>query len=418
MQFLRIALGRRCFVANRPIRTSLGLALLLAGAMAVPARGQWLLTGHDEVAANQLFDSNSHHEYVACEIDRKKPFLDFTLRFYAGYLVTCPFWVTEGQDTRLTVLLRVTPQGGKPVVLGAHSILRGSPAKELSLLDAKKMNSEFPISGGFYVGQGRYHVEVLVVDNQFRECRREWVVKVKPHQQAKSPVTLAPHTVSPLDVPTWEGARAGADGIRLTVLLEAPPIYSSRFDQMTGWGRVRLLQILSSLLEQTPCRSIRLVAFSLEQQKEIFRADSFKPSDIAKLQEALAQLEQRTVPVSTLQRPDGWIEMLTRMVNQEVESPTPSDAVVFLGRSNHWMKKLPPLMMKPGEGRKPRFFAFQRYDQWPDATAYVAKALGGTLYRILFPRDLVKATRKMVENIRKNQGAQGSRGNPTASASL
>ncbi|MGE5326477.1 MAG: hypothetical protein ACM3NO_05520, partial [Deltaproteobacteria bacterium] len=103
---------------------------------------------------------------------------------------------------------------------------------------------------------------------------------------------------------------------------------------------------------------------------------------------------------------------LTSMINQEVRASTPSDAVVFLGRSNRWMSKLPQAMVKPSESDKPKFFAFQYQvpnfcnppascDDWPDATAYLAKALGGTLYKIYSPRDLGKATRDMVEKVRR-----------------
>ena len=72
------------------------------------------------------------------------------------------------------------------------------------------------------------------------------------------------------------GVRDDAPAVRLTVLLHAAPL-SSRRTTLRVSDSLMLVGLLSSLLERMPTRSVRLVVFNLDQQKELFRQENFSP---------------------------------------------------------------------------------------------------------------------------------------------
>lgn len=374
------------------------LALLLIPAVAPPTHGQSLLTAKETAAADRLFALAAPSNSLGCRIDKQKPRPDFTFHFVAGYIVECPFWNFGGRDSRVRVFVRITPQGRTPVLLGTFATLKGLP-KGLSLLSPANFKGEFDLSGSFLIGEGRYHVEVLVADRRNRICRRAWNITVSHRKQSKIPVVSAPRTVSPVTLPLWQGPQANG-GLRVTVLLDASPIGNPRASRLHARDRVEYLQLLSSLLGQTPCRSVRLVAFNLNQQRVVFRSESFNSSGFAKLNRALRGLELSTVSVRNLQRRQGKLQLLTDLLHRELTDRSPPDAVIFLGRTAYWVKRAPEKLRRLARNERTRFFCFQ-YPGWgfSDATGTLTKSLGGTVFRIYDPHSMGEAIQKMLAHL-------------------
>jgi len=365
--------------------------------MATPARAQEILSPKAEAAANRLFELSPQKGDLKCSIEREHPSLDFTFHFDAGYVITCPVRQFGDKRTRITILTRVTPRDGTPVVLGTFAVYRGLPTKRV-LAYPGHGKVYFQISGGFSVGEGHYHVEVLVADSRHRTCRRAWWIKVAHHTQRKVPVVVAAHQVVPVQVPTWRGPQR--KGLRLAILLSAASFNPRRVRLGAGY-QMLLLQILSSLLQQTPCRSVRLVAYNLDQQRVIFRTNSFKPAGFVKLQQAFRGLNLGVVSVQTLQRRNEWPEMLARLTNRQLTAKPPPDAVIFLGRSFLWVKKLPREMLMFHYEGMPEFFYFENGPDniFSDSLGKLTKSLRGKIYRINTPDDLGKAIQKMLAQL-------------------
>jgi hypothetical protein len=380
--------------------TTLALAVLVSLQAASPLRCQEVLPPKLHADANVLFDQTSQTERLNCTIQGSRPIPDFTFHFDAGFRITCPFSEFGGKRTRVTILVRVTPQGGKPVILGNTAIFRGLSVEPPP---AGRGNRKvyYLASGGFSVGEGRYYVEVLLADPLLRACRRAWWIKVSHHQQKAVPVILAASQVSSLHIPPWRGPQAKG-GLRLAVLLSAGS-FSPRATRLGARYQMMLLQILSTLLQQVPCESVRLVAFNLDQEKVIYRADSFKPTGFAGLQEAFNGLNLGVVSVETLQKSNEWPQMLARLANEQLSDKPPPDAVIILGRSFRWVRKVPrEMLMFPYPGM-PGFFYFENGPQnlFPDSLGLLTKALGGKTYRISTPRDLGIAIEKMLQQVRE-----------------
>jgi hypothetical protein len=119
-----------------------------------------------------------------------------------------------------------------------------------------------------------------------------------------------------------------------------------------------LLGALSSLLDLAPADSVRLVVFSLDRQKEIYRRDGFTLQQLEAVRQAMFNLQLGIVDFQTLQHPEGRADLLASLVNGELEAQSPSDAVVFLGPHTQSDDRLSAEMGSREPGA-PRFFYLQ-----------------------------------------------------------
>jgi hypothetical protein len=71
---------------------------------------------------------------------------------------------------------------------------------------------------------------------------------------------------------------------------------------LRSWDRTLPLESLYSLVRQTPCKSLRVVAFNLEQQREIFHRDPFDAAGFPRLSESLSELATATLSVEACER--------------------------------------------------------------------------------------------------------------------
>jgi hypothetical protein len=387
--------------AGNHLAITLGLAVLAGLLLAIPLRSQTLLPPKLQAEANSLFDQASQTEPLNCTIESASLFLDFTFHFDAGFRINCPVQEFGGRKTRMTILVRVTPKGGTPVILGTFAVFRGLPLEPLPA-GQRKRKVYYAASGGFSVGEGRYRVEVLLADRRHRTCRRAWWINVSHHRQKAVPVVLATQQVSSLRIPPWRGPQAQG-GLRLAVLLSAGS-FSPRAARLGTGYQTMLLQILSSLLQQVPCKSVRLVAFNLDQERVIYRADEFKPSGFARLQRAFNGLNLGVVSVETLQKRNEWPQMLAKLADEQLTAKPPPDVVIILGRSFRWVRKTPrEMLMFPYPGM-PGFFYFENGPQnlFPDSLGYLTKSLKGKIYRIGTPHELGNAIQKMLAEVKES----------------
>ena len=88
---------------------------------------------------------------------------------------------------------------------------------------------------------------------------------------------------------------------------------------------------LAALLEQLPARSVRLVVFNLEQQKELYRNDGFTVRELEQLTRVLDGLQLAMVDYRVLQQPQGQAQMLRALMQREAHEASRSDAMIFLG---------------------------------------------------------------------------------------
>jgi hypothetical protein len=219
------------------------------------------------------------------------------------------------------------------------------------------------------------------------------------------PLAIRPNTVLPSIFVPWNGKSTGEkSGLRLTVLLHAAPM-NQHSAKLYAWDRLFLLEALVSLLRQTPYTSIRLIAFNLDQQKELFRDENFNSKSLDRLSDSLQEAEMATVPVNALES-TAQPELLARLSREELAQPAPSDAVIFLGPSSRFDKKVSKDALRELENGRRRFFyfeyfpSFMRGSEFPDAIHFLTRDLHGTVFPIHSAPELAISIQRMLSQIK------------------
>lgn len=369
------------------------------------------MSAADSARVAHFLDRDRSPDLLHCRIRPQKPTFDFAFRFDVGYIVSCPLSRFGGRATKVLTLVRVTPQGGKPLLLGDTYDWREAPAgiKSANLIHRVEM------SGGFAVGEGKYQVEVLVVDQETgRTSRKSWrTVAARPIGHVAAHIAVNAGSVIPLGDLPWP-IKMDTKGLRVTVLLDAAPL-NARAPLLGAWDRTSLLESLLSMLNQISCASVRLRAFNLDQRRELFRQDNFDHEGFVKLTESLRTLELGTVSVDVLQQRRGRLEMLVDYANGELHAANPSDAVIILGPRTHYYGDVPSGMLEERKTPIPHFYYFEYYPSFlwdrgqrfrggadrPEMLSSLTRRLDGTVYEFSTPTDLARAIQKMLAQLQQ-----------------
>jgi hypothetical protein len=317
------------------------------------------------MTAQSLVDSAAVERYLGrftgqrsdaslqCVVTPIKPTLNFNLRLEAGYTFRVPLSQFSGAGHDLTVLTRITPEAS-PAPVFLMDTLRLPPVPPTDL--------DGEVGGGFFLGEGRYRVNWMLLDDRGRTCRKDWQLDAGLGGADRSvKLLMAPNTVTEFSLraaPATHRHPDSVEPVRLTVLLDVAPLSagSTVRSALSSSDQVFLLGTLSALLERVPAVSVRLVAFNLEQQKELFRRDDFTLDSLDALARSLNQLQLAKVDYQILQLRAGHLDLLARLINQELRAQPASDTVIFLGPRERFHDKLPANALDKLHGAAPRFF--------------------------------------------------------------
>lgn len=303
------------------------LLLLLAGA----GFAQKLIEPSQLPATVMNFDPSQPHESLPCTVKQIEPVLGFGSGFLTGYTLRA---AREPGDAarRWYIVLRVHAEdGGKPIYF----------MDSVNLSAVSQPDFVASVRGLFLVGEGRYFVTFSLLDDLGRVCRHAWTVEARLGKNDRNTRTmLAPGTVTDLSFsPAPSAVNASLPHLhRLTVLLNILPA-APRFVKpgqpdgvewlLTQWGM--LLSMLASLQEQIPADSVRIVGFSVGQERETFRQDDFTLHDVNHIIHLGDVLESEPGIDSFVRNPAGVWSLLAGLVDREIRAEPPSDAVIFLG---------------------------------------------------------------------------------------
>ncbi len=344
----------------------------------------------------QLESEQAGEQALRCEVSAMKPSLNYSFRHQAGYMVTVPMNQYLGSGHGWATLTRVTPEGGdrKPVYL----------MSQIALPPVPKTNVQLRLGGGYLLGVGGYNVRWMMLDDAGRVCRKTWRVDVRlSHGERQVRVAMPPDTVWEMGLRGSRPFPAGTDDaaqLRLTIFLHAAPLYARR-TRMRPNDMMTLMSTVSSLLERVPARSVRLVLFNLDQQKELYRKEGFLLQDMAQVSQAMTNIELGLVDFQVLQNKRGPVDLLTDMVNREIEEQPPSDVVLFLGPETRYFDRVPQASLEKTAGHGQQFYYFQivpflRHAAMPADTIKSAMSrLGGKTILIHTPGEFAKAIERL-----------------------
>jgi hypothetical protein len=349
-------------------------------------------------------DSQARDE-LRCDVIPIKPALNFSFRFQAGFIVHVPLNQYSGTGHRWVMATRVTPVGGETVNLMSLINLPEIPQGTKGLAE---------VGGGYLAGEGRYEVQWLMFDDTMRVCRKNWTVEVKRSRSERGlRVAMPENTVrgfSWFATPETPANRDDAAPVRLTVMLHAAPLSTRRTTLRTS-DSLMLVGLLSSLLERMPTSSVRLVVFNLDQQKELFRQESFSPKALDQVAQAINGVQLAVVDYRVLQNRRGHVDMIADLMNAEVHAKDPSDVVLFLGPTARYWDNVPQTALEKTDGAGPQFFYFQyrpyyrRAATFPDVITLALRKLRGKTLLIHSPNEFAKAIRQVEQQARPSAPA-------------
>lgn len=378
----------------------------------------------------RVFQPNPAERPLACEVRPLAPALTYRLVYRAGYRVTMPMEQFAGEQGPLGVLVRVTPKGAAPLLLRQRETLPVASGEEGR--DASKFEAQ--LQGGFFLGAGEYHAELVLVDRRQRVCRKQWDLELNPRKAVKT--ALSAGQLAAFSQLGWPrlGTRPGS----LTIFLHA------------GLSRANpvLLESLAAILEQMPFSRVQVVAFSLDQHKELLRQNVGDSSGFRRIKQALDDFNPATVSYGVLEDPAGHRQFLWQLLAKEELRAAPADAVIFVGYTTFddthvfvppacangsrktvyaYFDYAPPSRRRypaPGPGgrrtRGAAGFGVPSQEDWadvpqgvpmqpemPDAISRIIRACSGKVFHIHSPGDLASALQKTGELLRALRTSQG-----------
>jgi hypothetical protein len=316
--------------------------VLVFALLTVSASGQYRIPPEHSKRLDVALAEALGKQTLPCEAEQSRPFLDFAFRFEIGYLVRCPLKEFGGVETTIAAYTRVQTGDAVPAWFGEWYRVPGMPDDMRSRVNLQRDRNDIEFSGVIAAGEGEYSLDLVVVDRQHRFYHRSWKTKAFAHgAETRTPISMQPNTVAALSAPEWLHTVSDHNLGRLTVLVDAAPIHTSS-TKLRAWDRAFLTEALSSVLALLPSNSIRVVAFNLDQQRQIFEADEFTPQEAKHFSHALDELELGKVSYHVLQEAKTACGMLLDLLGRERHAEHPADAIVLLGPSNRLNDKVPP----------------------------------------------------------------------------
>jgi hypothetical protein len=339
-----------------------------------------------------ILKSASTRPRLNCRVSPVQPRFTFDTRLYTGYRGDVSLSeLTSPDPNSIASVFRVTPL--KPAGPPEYFFEKWDvPQIDINRPDFKDL--AFALDGGVFVGNGRFRVDWVLVDQRERTCAKSW--EVSANSGGTDPL-LPPGAVAEVFLDNWPGLTAKADDRRVTILLHATPTFRRRVTaKLNGYDRMILLGSLRTILDRSSFSHARVIVFDLERRRVLFEDEEFTPNEFSRLNATLAKADYATIPFQTLASGPSEREFLLSLIGRSTSTPRTPDAIFFVGPARYngaekrtvqeldWSKQ-PPLS----------YFAISPYALGPDdAIRALVKDSRGRNFTIHRPEDMAKAIGK------------------------
>ena len=376
----------------------------------LPVSAQLALNGSGPGAVVRIFNSDmavleagEPRKDLPCSVINNKPVLGFDLRHHVGYEVSVPLKELAGSENLLTILFRVSTEDHRDEPLYFTQRIRVPLIEE----DAK---GDAYLQGTFDVGEGQYHVDWLMRDRAERVCSSYWDLEAAlPPKDREMGLVMAAGSVQAADREQFKEEppvmrKQDEPPLNVKVLINFAP-QNARSATLQPLDTSALVSILRSIAREPRIGKFTIIAFNLQEQKVVYRAENAERIDFPALGESLSNLNLGTIDLKRLGQKHGDTEFLTNLIRREITSAgNTTDAVVFAGPKAMLEENVSQDSLKEiGSLNYPVFYMnYNLYPQavpWNDSIGKAVKFLKGYEYTISRPRDLWFAVSEMVSRI-------------------
>jgi hypothetical protein len=352
-------------------------------------------------ADSKLLSNSRTVNDLACRPAPVKPAIGLDLRFHSGYEVTLQLQNIAGRGGELRTVVRVTSvaRPDRPVFLAASiPVPPQGPAS----------NGEADLKGEYVVGPGQYRVDWLTAAGGL-SCSAHWQIETKADASLRGvPLGMPANTADAVPADPFDDGsdkpRTAAHGfnVKLLVNFSAPGLDTG---SMTSDDLRGITAILQGVAREPRFGRFSLVAFSVDQQRVVYRQLLESRIDFASLGASVRSLRFGTVPLQQLSNPDSTDNFVARILQEELGShDPPPDAIVIVS----------PTMLDDKRIRKrissaqlhvtcPVFYLSYNPNPakypWSGSLADAAKAFHAQEFTISGPKDLTSALRKMIDSM-------------------
>ena len=388
------------FISSRALQSSgtLYLCALAAFGQTQMANGPRLV--NTDIA---ILEADEIRKDLPCSITPAKPALGFDLKFHSGYDVTVPLKELAGADNLLTVLFRVTPENHKDDPAYFSQKIRVPSLEEDARGDAY-------LQGFFDLGEGAYHVDLLMRDRAERICSTFWDHEAALIGKDKSiSMVLAPGSVTQADGEDFKDespiSRSSDSPVSIKLLVNFAP-QNPKSSALRPADTAALVSILRSLSRQPNIAKFSLTAFNMQEQRVIYRQEGADKIDFPALGKAVNAVSLGTVTIKQLSQKHGDTDFLAELIRSELGGSDRPDAVIFAGPkvmldSNPTKDSITPATVI----QFPVFYMNYNLNPqavpWQDAIGRAVKLFHGTEYTITRPRELWNSVSEMVSRVVK-----------------
>ncbi|MEO7653329.1 MAG: acetyltransferase [Bryobacteraceae bacterium] len=351
-----------------------------------------------------VLEAQDPRKDLPCSVSPVKPTLGFDMKFHAGYEVSVPLRELSGTEDLLTTIFRVTPENKEldPIYFSQRISV---PSIEP---DAK---GNAYLQGSFDLGEGKYHVDLLMRDRSERVCSFYWDTEaLLPPKDKQLSMVLAPNAIQASErepfkeEPPVEREQSGAP-LNVKVLVNFAP-QNAHAATLQPLDMNALVSILRSVAREPRIARFSIVAFNVQEQRILYRQDNSEQIDFPSLGEALNSLKLGTVDLARLKQKHGDAEFLTGLISQEMNGKERPDALIFAGPKVMVEGSVAQENLREvGELEYPVFYMNYNFNPqmnpWRDAIGNTVKFFKGQEYTISRPRDLWHAWSEIMSRIVK-----------------
>ncbi len=373
---------------------------LLSGQTLMAPPGTAVHLVNDDMA---MLESQTSRKDLPCEVKPVDASLGFDLRFHAGYDVKIPLKELTGEENRLRMIFRVTPQAAPDRRMYFTQNFRVPHIDE----DA---GGDSTLSGTFDIGEGKYHIDFLMKDRDERVCTFFWDETAELSGRDKE-IQLAIAANTPEAALTEQFKedppvqRTSAPLLNVKVLVNFGP-QNQNSSALRPSDTLALVTMLRRITREPRIGKFSMAAFNIQSQKVIYRQSSSDRIDFPALGHAVDAIEPGLLDVHLLANKRSEVEFLTGFIKEELTGRDHPDALIFVGPKYTVTEGSPESELKSAETSTmdyPVFYLnFNTAPQnipWRDSVGRAVRFFGGKEYAVTRPRDLWFSVTEIVNRI-------------------
>ncbi len=393
------------------------LAIVLAtGLSAFKGYGQTLMPESESPGEMRLrqtdfavLERGEPRNDLPCTVSRIKPELDWDFTFHTGYQVGVPLMDLAGGGNELLVLFRVVSvsRPDDPVYM-----MQRTPIPPIE--EGTKGEGRF--HGNFTLGEGKYHVDWLMRNQQGHICSTSWDLETKVNpkesqlrQWISQALVRPPSPPFADEPPVTRTPEFDLPHVSIIVNFDPTDPSAARLDER---DLETLMATLRRIRRDPRIETYSFIACSLEIQQVVYQQEDVSAIDIPALGEALMSLKFGIVDAKQLTANNGPAQFATDLIREHLRTEKP-DALVVLGRKAGWKTRVSREALESFEklGIPAYYFSYnadQQLSRSRDPISSIVKGLGGLEYAINRPKDFFDAWSDVVDRIVRAKRAESS----------